>query len=336
MQINYDDDMLQQINAGVDLLEYVSQSIEMKRRGNDYFGRCPLHIDKTPSFSITPEKNSYYCFSCGKSGQIISYLINYEKLSFDEAVNKAARLANVDMSLMCRSKTMTYLKRVRNVMHNKKPQEEHVILDESVYKKYPRKIVPEWLNEGIRQDVLDRFDIRVDDYSNRIIYPVRDIDGRLINIKGRTRFENYKAMRLAKYINFYPVGTVDYFQGLDITKPHIESCREIIIFESIKSVMKAYGWGFKNCVSAEKHTLTDEQIKLLVKLRVNVVFAYDSDVDYRKGATRDDIDKLKRVTNVYVINDSNNLLGGIEAKNAPVDCGEDVWRSLYENKRKIV
>ena len=54
--------------------------------------------------------------------------------------------------------------------------------------------------------------------------------------------------------------------------------------------MKAYGWGFKNCVSAEKHTLTDEQIKLLVKLRVNVVFAYDSDVDYRKGATRDDID----------------------------------------------
>ena len=303
MRIDYDDDMLQQINANVDLLEYVSQSIEMKRRGKDYFGRCPLHIDKTPSFSITPEKNSYYCFSCGKSGQIISYLINYEKLSFDEAVNKAARLANVDMSLMCHSKTMTYLKRVRNIMHSKKPQEEHIILDESVYKKYPRKIIPEWLEEGIKQDVLDRFDIRVDDYSNRIIYPVRDIDGRLINIKGRTRFRDYKAMRLAKYIN---------------------------------SVMKAYGWGFKNCVSAEKHTLTDEQIKLLVKLRVNVVFAYDSDVDYRKGATKDDIDKLKRVTNVYVINDPNNLLGGFEAKNAPVDCGEDVWRSLYENKRKIV
>ena len=69
---------------------------------------------------------------------------------------------------------------------------------------------------------------------------------------------------------------------------------------------------------------------------VDIVFAYDSDVDYRKGATKDDIDKLKRVTNVYIIADTDNLLGGLEAKNAPVDCGEDVWRLLYENKRKVV
>lgn len=255
----------------------------------------------------------------------------------DEAIKKAARLANIDMSTMCKSQTMTYLKRVKNVLHSKQsPHEEHQIISESEYEKYPKEEVSEWLNEGIKQEVLDLFDVRVDNFSNRIIYPVRDIDKRLINIKGRTRYDNYKKMRLPKYINYYPVGVVDYFQGLDITKPYIEECGEMIIFESVKSVMKAYGWGFKNCASAEKHTLTDEQIRLIIKLKVNVVFAYDSDVDYNKGLVKENIDKLKRITNVYIINDRDNLLGGVAAKNAPVDCGEQIWRTLYENKRKVV
>lgn len=338
MLAEYDDEMLQQINANVDLLEYVSQNIEMKKRGSseDYWGHCPLHVDLTPSFCITPSKNSFHCFSCGAGGQLIGYLRKYEKLSFDEAVTKAANLANIDLSTMCHSQTMTYLKRVKHVLHSKKSHEEHPILNEAEYSKYQKEKIPEWLDEGIKQEVLDLFDVRIDNHSNRIVYSVRDIDSRLINIKGRTRYDNYKALRLPKYINYFPVGTVDYFQSLDITKPYIIESGEVIIFESIKSVMKAFGWGIKNCVSAEKHTLTDEQIRLLIKLRVNIVFAYDSDVDYFKGATKEDIDKLKRITNVYIIQDREKLLGGTVAKNAPVDCGEEIWRKLYENKRKIV
>lgn len=339
MLAEYDDDMLKEINSNVDLLEYVSQSIDMEKRGSsgDYFGHCPLHIDITPSFCITPSKNSFHCFSCGSGGQLIGYLIQYEHLSLDEAVSKAAKLANFDMSTMCHSQTMRYLKHIRRILHNSKnPQEEHSILSESEYAKYPKEDIPEWLDEGIHQDVLDLFEVRVDNYSNRIVYPVRDIDGKLINIKGRTRYENYKALRLPKYINYFPVGTVDYFQGLNITKPYVEEQGEIIIFESVKSVMKAYGWGYKNCASAEKHTLTDEQIRLLIKLKVNVVFAYDSDVDYFIKATGENIEKLKMITNVYVIQDRDRLLGGTVAKNAPVDCGEQTWRTLYQNKRKVV
>ena len=100
--------------------------------------------------------------------------------------------------------------------------------------------------------------------------------------------------------------------------------------------MKAYGWGCKNCVSAEKHTLTPEQISLLVRLKVNVVFAYDSDVSYNDGEVKENIDMLRKVTNVYVISDRDLLLGGSASKNAPVDCGQDIWEELYFNKRKVV
>ena len=99
--------------------------------------------------------------------------------------------------------------------------------------------------------------------------------------------------------------------------------------------MKAYGWGYKNSVSAEKHTLTDEQLRLVLSLKVNVVFAYDSDIDYRDGKTWKDIDKMRRFTNVYVIDDRKKLLGGKEAKNSPVDVSQEVWEELYKNKRKI-
>lgn len=333
---NYDDEMLQQINDSADLLGYVSQSIEMEKRGRDYFGRCPLHVDKTPSFSITPAKNSYYCFSCGKSGGIIGFLMDYEGMGFEDAVEKAATLANLDLSKMCQSKTISFLRKLRTIALKTPTKYEHPIIPNKDYEKYSKKPAWEWINEGIEQDVMDLFGVRIDNDSNRIIYPVYDIHGNLINIKGRTRYPNYKELKLPKYINYYTVGCMDYFQGLDITLPYVKEKNEIIIFESIKSVMKAYGWGYKNCASAEKHTLTDEQINLLVKLKINIVFAYDSDVSYRNQDVKQNIDKLKRVTNVFIIEDKGKLLGGVDAKNAPVDCGEDIWEELYYSKRKVV
>ena len=332
--MTYDDEMLQEINASVDLLEYVSQSIEMEKRGRDYFGHCPLHIDKTPSVSITPSENSYYCFSCGRSGGIIGYLMDYEHLRFDDAVDKAAKLGHMDLSTMCKSQTMSFLKKTKVLMREKE-KVVHNILDAKELNKYEHGDVTEWINEGILQDVMDLFGVRINNRDNRIVYPVYDIDGNLINIKGRTRYENYKELGIPKYINYYSIGTMDYFQGLNITLPYVKDQNEVIIFESVKSVMKAYGWGYKNCASAEKHTITDEQLKLLVRLRVNVVFAFDSDVSYSDRDIKKTIDMLKRITNVYVIYDRKGLLGGKEAKNAPVDLSREIWEQLYFNKTKV-
>lgn len=335
--MEYDDDMLREINDNADLLAYAQQTMELEQRGNDYFAHCPLHQDKTPSLSFTPAKNSYYCFSCGRSGGMIGFLIDFEGLDFDSAVEKASVLANVDMSKMCQSRTISMLKRWRTALMPKIEVTKHEIIPKKELEKFSKtEKATEWISEGIKPDVLDLFGIRIDTYGNRIVYPVYDIDGNLINIKGRTRYANYKALKLAKYMNYYKVGTMDYFQGLEITLPYIKEKNEIIIFESIKSVMKAYGWGYKNCASAEKHTLTPEQISLLAKLKVDVVLAYDSDIDYKQGEVWEDIERLRRITNVYIIQDKDGLLGGKDAKNSPADCGLDIWEELYSNKRKVV
>ena len=297
----YDDEMLQQINDNANLLEYVqSTGIELKQQGDDYFTNCPLHVDDTPSLSFTPAKNSFYCFSCGAKGQMIGYLMKYEDLDFDEAVEKAARIGNTDMSKMCHSETVIFLKRYKRYLEAKrhKVKIEHPALPDYAINKFSKdKKITEWLDEGITQEMIDLFGARIDDYQNRIVYPVYDLAGKLINVKGRTRYENYHDLGIPKYINYYPVGTM---------------------------------------ASAEKHTLTPEQTELLVKLRVNVVFAYDTDVNYKDKDVAKSINKLRRVTNVYTINDYEELLGGAAAKNSPVDCGIDIWEELYENKRKVI
>lgn len=331
----YDVEMLENIEASVDLLEYVSQSIYMTQKGAEHFGSCPLHVDKTPSFSITPEKNKYYCFSCGRGGGIISYLRHYEKMSMDDAVKKAAQLGNVDISKMCQSETVSLIKKLRKAKQ-KEPRYEHPVLDYAEYEQYSKETVTEWLDEGIQQEEIDLFDIRVDKKTNRIIYPVYDINGNFINIKGRTRFKNFKLLDIAKYINYYKVGCLDYFQGWKQTQKYIEEKKEIIIFESIKSVMKCYGWGYKNCVSAESHSLSDWQIRLLVKMRVDIVFAYDKDVSYYSEDVQKQLEKLKRFTNVYIIEDREGLLGDVSEKNSPADMGKTVWELLYKKKTRVL
>lgn len=337
--MNYDDEMLREINEKADLLSYAQNIFEFKQSGDNFFTHCPSHIDITPSLAFNAEGNYYHCFSCGKSGGMIGFLMDFEGLDFESAVKKAASLAKIDLGKMCQSRTVTFLRKWREVLLSQREKKnfEHQILPVEILNQFSREEVREWLEEGIEQKVMDIFDIRVDNIGNRIVYPVYDIDKHLINIKGRTRYENYKKLKLPKYINYYKVGVMDYFQCLETTLPYVKEKDEIIIFESIKSVMKAYGWGYRNCVSAETHTLSAEQISLLARLNMkNIVFAYDSDVSYWDKKVRDNIDILRRLTNVYIIEDRQKLLGGAESKNAPADCGKEIWKELYQNKRKVV
>lgn len=334
----YDEDYLDEIKKNVNLLEYIGNDIELKKRGKEYFGHCPKHVDLTPSFSVNPEKNMFYCFSCGRGFSIFDYLMEYEGMSFDEAVQKAAKLSGIDIGGMCQSQTVIENRKIKRRMSDIESKRiSHEILSKEEYEKYRIAPVEEWLNEGIRQKEIDLFEIRIDDRNNRIVYPVYDTDGNFINIKGRTRFKDYKKMGICKYINYYPVGTVDYFQGLNITETYIKEANEMIIFESIKSVMKLFGYDIKNSASAEKHTLTKEQISWIIKSNIkDVVLAYDSDISYREKAVKENINILKRFVNLYIIEDKRGILGGKEGKNSPIDLGFDIWEQLYLHKRKIV
>ena len=134
-----------------------------------------------------------------------------------------------------------------------------------------------------------------------------------------------------KYMNYYKIGTVDYFQGMKQAESFIKEKKEIIILEGLKSVMKVDSWGYHNAVSAETSTLNEYQIELLVKMSVkNVVIAFDKDVQFKKIKKFTSL--LKKFTNCFAIIDNKKLLND---KDSPCDKGLDVWKQLYERRVRL-
>ena len=328
----YDREYLNQISCSVNLLEYAKQSMDFEQRGENWFTRCPSkdHDDRTPSLCINPRMNRYKCFACGRSGTIINWLRDYEGLSFENAVQKAASLGNVQDKCI-RSKTLSINKSLIN-MHLKPCTHQTLELQE--YERFKKELPKEWIEEGISEAAMNRYRVRIAESAQRIVYPVFDSNGNFINVKGRTRLRLYKELKLPKYINYYKVGKLDYFQGWQQAIKNAKEKNEIIVFEGIKSCMKAFDFGFRNTISAECHEINDYQMRLLISLGVDVVVAFDSDVNIYNDAIYKQLKKLSMFLNVYVVFNPD-MLGGADAKNSPVDLGCDIWNKLYAERYKL-
>lgn len=331
--MKYDREFLEEISAKVNILEYAeTNGYEFHKHGIEYYTTCPLHTDNTPSLCISrDEPTKFFCFSCRAGGGIISWLTRIEGMKFPDAVEKASELAGVDMSTLFKSTTLRYIKESSRL--NQKKECAHIVLPDDFMEQFSNTPIEEWEQEGISRETLNTFGVRLDEEKNRIVYPVYSSDGQLINVKGRTRYKNYKDLKIPKYINYYKVNGIDYLQGIQNTQKYILKSGEIVLFESIKSVMKAWDYGYKNSVSIESHGITIGQIKLIIQLGVNVVVAFDKDVNIDDGKLKSSLNKIKRFTNVYIVKDNDSLLG---EKDAPVDCGKEIWEKLYAKKERYV
>lgn len=327
--MNYDYEELDSLCSQIDLLEYASKTFEFKKIGeHDYACHCPKHIDKTPSLTINAKDNYFYCFSCGVSGNLISWLRIFEGYSFDDAVEKVANLAGRSLSCLRTSDTILFYKKLKSYKHNDDIIVRD-ILDRSYYEQFSDEIPNEWVEEGIPEDTLKKYEVRVDKKSNRIVYPVYDKDFRLIGAKGRTRFKNYKQLKIMKYMNYTKIGSTDFFAGMKQAIDTVNSTKQIIIFEGIKSVMKADSWGWHNTVSSETSRLNEKQIKLIIEMGIkNVVIAYDKGVNIKDLK----LGMLKRFSNVYAVVDKYGFLND---KDAPVDKGREIWERLYESRVRL-
>lgn len=329
-----DTDKLQELCNKISLLEYAEQTCEFKKRGSNYFCSCPKHSDSDPSLCISPDVNLFYCFSCLRKGNLINWLMEYEDLSFQDAVQKVINLTGEDINKYYIPESLKFYKTLNNLQKEK----ENISVDRQILdieqdynQKFKDEIPDEWIEEGISREELKKYKIRIDPISNRIVYPVYSNDDELISVKGRTRFKNYKDLKIMKYMLFHKIGVLDYFQGMQQAREFIKQSDEVIIFEGIKSVMKADQWGFHNVVSAETSSLSDQQIALLIKMQIkNVVIAFDKDVNIQK--VRGCVGLLNRFANCYAVIDKCKLL---DEKDSPCDKGEDVWRTLYERRIKI-
>ena len=333
-----DREKLRELEDKVDLLEYAQTSFEFRKGGDDaYFCHCPLHVDKTPSLKISKNRNVFHCFSCGKGGGLLSWLMNIEGLSFNDAVDKICKLAGGDVKNLKVSSALKFyqdIKRATDTALIVPNQIERKILPVSAIEQFSPDLPQEWIDEGISPEAMRKYQVRIDYDSNRIVYPVWDNQDRLIGFKGRTRFKDYKALKIQKYMNYTKLGTIDYFGGMKENRLNIEAKGEAIIFEGVKSGYKAYSWGVDNWLSSETSALNKQQVIVLLQAGIkNVVVAWDNDVNWEKIVEK--TKTLRNFVNVYAIRDTKGLLGKKEDKMSPVDKGREVWEQLYADRKKL-
>ena len=206
--MKYNGDQLDAMAEKIDIVDYIGQTEELHRKGNNYFIKCPFHKgDDTPSLCVYPDDNRWYCFGCGAGSSIYDWIRLYDQVSFVKAVEKVAELTDSNIQEVIESESITFLKELKRCKLKDNSQNDRKVLDwdKDYFSKYSDELPQEWLSEDMTQDALKTYNIRIDNDANRIVYPVIDSDGNLVGVKGRTRLNSYKELGIAKYINYYKV-----------------------------------------------------------------------------------------------------------------------------------
>lgn len=297
----------------------------------------PFKEENTPSFSINKEKQRFYDFSSGAGGNIIHFVRRYNDCGFIEAINILKKYANItdDSERSITRLESTKIAKKFKCKKTNSTESKSIILPSSYMERYDFDVnkLQAWVDEGITLEIMRKFDVRYDSFSNRIVFPIKNYNGDIINVCGRTLEENFKEKGLRKYTYFKQFGgSLDTLFGFSDNKQDILEKQEIIIYEGSKSVMLAHSWGIRNTSAILTSHLNPQQFLFLVglgKLGVRVVFALDEDVDISKDVN---VEKLKRYVKVEVVKNQDNLLS---AKMSPVDAGYEVWEKLYERRMSV-
>jgi len=302
----------------------------LEEQNGELFGLSPFKDENTPSFSITPETQLFYDFSSGIGGNVLTFIQKYNKCSFSNAVRLLKEYANVSEDYVdTRLSATKEIKKFKRCVNKRKEVAKHKILPVDIMDKYEndKSKLQLWADEGISFGVMEKYTVRYDPFCNRIVYPIRDMGGNIISVKGRTLDPDYKEKKIRKYTYFQAIGDIDFIFGYLEHLNSIKNKNEIILFEGEKSVLHTESWGVENTGAILTSHLNPLQLPILIKLGVNVVFALDKEIDIHKD---ENIRKLSHFVKVEYIKDTEGLIG---EKDAPVDAGEDVWNRLYERRK---
>lgn len=324
------DDILEQ----VDILEYISQYLDLEEKNGEWWGLSPFKDENTPSFSVNTEKQRFYDFSSGAGGNLIHFIRRYHNCGFYEAIGIIKKFANItdDSEIIINRLESTKIakKFKRNTSNTK--ESNPTVLPSNYMERYEfnEEKLQTWIDEGIDIDTLRKFSVYYDSFSDRIVFPVRNYTGDIINVCGRTLDKDFKAKGLRKYTYFKPFGgQLDTLYGFSDNRQAIMEKKEIIIFEGSKSVMLANSWGIHNTCAILTSHLNPQQFMFLVKLGIRVVFALDKEINIKDDKQ---IQRLRRYVTIEYLHDKNNLLS---EKMAPVDNGREIFERLYNERRRL-
>lgn len=311
MQKRVPEEIVDRVRKANDIVDVVGEFVQLKRQGRNFFGLCPFHDEQTPSFSVTQDKQIFYCFGCKKGGNVISFLMELENYTFFEALRFLAERGGVELPAINQSEetatskisqdilsanewlTKLYhhlLKYTKDGKDGYKYFKQRGISDESIdafqlgYAPNSRNFTADFLNKkGFDQHVLIKGGLitlqagneATDPFRGRVIFPIRNHLGKTVAFGGRTITDAHP-----KYINS---SENELFQkskllyNFDLARKHIRKENEVVLFEGQMDVISAYQAGVKHAVATLGTSLTDFQARLLKRYVDVVVICYDGD-----------------------------------------------------------
>ena len=325
---------LEELIRSIDIVEFLSQYTDLEQKGDEWWGLSCFKEEKTPSFSVRKDPPFFYDYSSGQGGNVFSFVKAYHHCSNAEAIEILKKYAGIEGDLTAPAKKMSATVSCKKFMKPKteKKQPSASVLPDDTMEKYEKREdkLAVWESEGISKASLEKFGVRYDSFSDRLVYPIRNITGKIVNVGGRTLDPLWKEKKLRKYTYFHSWGAMDVIYGLSENMESILEKHEIILFEGAKSVMLADTWGVRNTGAILTSHLNPNQMKLLARLGCGVVFALDKDVDVSEDKN---IAKLKHYVRVTAIRDDDHMLS---EKDAPVDKGLEVFKTLYADHQYYI
>jgi DNA primase len=311
MANHFSEELLDRIRDANDIADVISEYVPLKKRGKNYVGLCPFHPEKDPSFTVTPDKQIFYCFGCGEGGNVISFLMKHEKLSFPEAVKLLAKRANISLPEKSFDKKreklldkLYYANQVANEYFHK-----------SLYRDKPGKVARRYLNKrgfnsqtqelfslgfapnewegliayaknkGMESEILNQAGLVVprsessgfyDRFRNRITFPIFNLSGKIVGFGGRVLDDK----DVPKYLNspetpIYHKGKILY--GLNLSKDEIRQSQSAILVEGYVDLISLFQAGIKNVVASSGTAFTADQARLLSRYAERVYLFFDAD-----------------------------------------------------------
>lgn len=305
----FSEDKISEIIEKNDIVDVISEYMNLKRSGSNYMSLCPFHSEKTPSFSVSPSKQIFNCFGCGVGGNVVTFIQKIERISFVEALKMLAERAGIELdenrdpkelekaklkkalykinaeaarffynNLLKSSKAMDYLK-MRG-------------LNEATIRKFGLGYAPEgWHNlidclrkKGVGTELLYKAGLAArskeaeryyDKFRNRIMFPIIDLKGNVIAFGGRVMDDSKP-----KYLNSpdTPIFNKGYnIYGLNFVKK-VADLDNIIVVEGYMDAISLHQFGISNAVASLGTAFTENQAKLLKRFSNEIVIAYDSDL----------------------------------------------------------
>ena len=316
--MRYSDDLIEEIRMKNDIVDVISGYVKLQRKGSSYFGLCPFHNEKSPSFSVSPGKQMYYCFGCGAGGNVFTFLMEYENFTFPEALEMLADRAGVELPKMEYSKEAKEQADLKSALLEinkeaakfyyyqlrQKTGEQGMaylkgreLSDETINKfglgysgKFSNNLYQylkgkNYSDELLRQSGLFNVDEKrgmYDKFWNRVIYPIMDVNNRVIGFGGRVMGD-----AKPKYLNSPETKIFDKSRNLyGLNMARSSRKKNLIICEGYMDVISMHQAGFNNAVASLGTALTSQQASLLKRYTDEVLIIYDSDEAGVKAALR--------------------------------------------------